>query len=105
MTEERPSRRFALLLEYDGTHYAGSQLQATAPTVQSVLEDAVQRATGQACRVAFAGRTDAGVHALGQVASFVSATRLDPETLTRALNAHLAPDVACLLYTSDAADE
>lgn len=86
-------RRFALLLEYDGTRYAGSQLQATSPTVQSVLEDAVQRATGEASRMAFAGRTDAGVHALGQVASFVSATRLGPETLTRALNAHLPADV------------
>jgi tRNA pseudouridine38-40 synthase len=88
------SRRFALLLEYDGTRYAGSQLQTNAPTVQSVLEEAVLRATGVACRVAFAGRTDAGVHALGQVASFVSATRLEPETLVRALNAHLPADVA-----------
>src|SRR3954471_3396612 len=87
-------KRFALLLEYDGTRYAGSQLQATAPTVQSVLEEAVQRATGEASRIAFAGRTDAGVHALGQVASFVSATRLEPPTLMRALNAHLPTDVA-----------
>src|SRR3954470_16981127 len=100
------SRRFALLLEYDGTRYAGSQLQASAPTVQSVLEDAVQRATGDASRVAFAGRTDAGVHALGQVASFVSATRLDPTTLVRALNAHLPADVAvrCAVRVDDAFD-
>ena len=100
------SRRFALLLEYDGTRYAGSQLQANAPTVQSVLEEAVQRATGEASRVAFAGRTDAGVHALGQVASFVSATRLDPETLVRALNAHLPADVVvrCAVHVDDAFD-
>src|SRR3954471_17165263 len=96
-------KRFALLLEYDGTRYAGSQFQATAPTVQAVLEEALQRATGEASRVAFAGRTDAGVHALGQVASFVSATRLDPETLTRALNAHLPADVTvrCTVYVRD----
>src|SRR5436853_5874594 len=96
-------RRFALLLEYDGTSYAGSQLQATSPTVQSVLEDAVKRATGVFCRVAFAGRTDAGVHALGQVASFISVTQLEPETLVRALNAHLPSDVAvqCAAYVDD----
>jgi tRNA pseudouridine38-40 synthase len=96
-------RRFALLLEYDGTRYAGSQLQATSPTVQSVLEEAMQRATGEASRVSFAGRTDAGVHALGQVASFVSATRLEPGTLVRALNAHLPADVAvrCAAYVGD----
>jgi tRNA pseudouridine38-40 synthase len=74
--------------------------------VQSVLEEAVQRATGEASRVAFAGRTDAGVHALGQVASFVSATRLDPETLVRALNAHLPADVVvrCAVHTDGAFD-
>src|SRR5215212_6551106 len=96
-------RRFALLVEYDGTRYAGSQLQANAPTVQSVLEEAVQRATGEASRVAFAGRTDAGVHALGQVASFVSATRLEPQTLMRALNAYLPADVAvrCAAFVGD----
>jgi tRNA pseudouridine38-40 synthase len=94
MADEVSSRRFALLLEYDGGRYAGSQLQATLPTVQSVLEDALLKATGgDAIRVAYAGRTDAGVHALGQVGSFVSATRLDAETLTRALNAWLPADV------------
>jgi tRNA pseudouridine38-40 synthase len=106
MIENTSPRRFALLLEYDGGRYAGSQLQATSPTVQSVLEDAVLKATGEAARVAFAGRTDAGVHALGQVASFVSATRLDPETLTRALNAWLPSDVAvrCAAHVPDAFD-
>lgn len=87
-------RRFALLLEYDGGRFAGSQLQANAITVQSVLEDAVEKATGERARVAFAGRTDAGVHARGQVASFVGQTRLDVGTLQRALNAWLPEDVA-----------
>ena len=100
-------RRFALLVEYDGTRYAGSQLQTALPTVQSVLEEALQQATGgELIRVAFAGRTDAGVHALGQVASFVSTTRLDPQALMRALNAHLPADVAvrCAAYVADEFD-
>jgi len=87
------ARRFALLLEYDGGRYAGSQLQANALTVQAVLEDAIEKATEERSRAAFAGRTDAGVHARGQVASFVSRTRLDAETLCRALNAWLPADV------------
>jgi tRNA pseudouridine38-40 synthase len=86
-------RRVALLLEYDGAHYAGSQLQDNAPTVQSVLEDAVERATEERVRVAFAGRTDAGVHARGQVASFVTRSRLDAATLRNAFNAWLPADV------------
>src|SRR5690242_14984415 len=94
------------MVEYDGTRYAGSQLQATLPTVQLVLEEALRKATGEGSRVAFAGRTDAGVHALGQVASFVSGTRLDPRTLMRALNAHLPADVAvrCAVYVPEGFD-
>jgi len=90
------ARRFVLLLEYDGGGYAGSQLQKNAPTVQLVLEDAIETATGEHSRAAFAGRTDAGVHARGQVASFLSKTRLDADTLCRALNAWLPEDVAVL---------
>jgi tRNA pseudouridine38-40 synthase len=87
-------RRFALLLVYDGTRFAGSQLQANALTVQAVLESAIEKATEEPARVAFAGRTDAGVHARGQVASFASSTKLDAGTLRRALNAWLPDDVA-----------
>jgi tRNA pseudouridine38-40 synthase len=90
---EAPSRRFALLLEYDGWRYAGSQLQSNALTVQSVLEDAIEKTTGERARAAFAGRTDAGVHARGQVASFASTSHLDTTTLQRALNAWLPEDV------------
>ncbi|HLF70786.1 MAG TPA: tRNA pseudouridine(38-40) synthase TruA [Dehalococcoidia bacterium] len=102
--ESDAARRFALLLEYDGASYAGSQLQADACTVQGVLEDAVAKATGETARIAFAGRTDAGVHARGQVASFVSSTRLEPETLLRALNAWLPEDVAVLDAVETPAD-
>ena len=91
--EAAPQRRIALLLEYDGTHYAGSQLQPNVATIQSVLEGAIEGTTGEASRSAFAGRTDAGVHARGQVASFVSATRLTAGVIQRALNARLPRDV------------
>ena len=87
-------RRVALLLEYDGGAFAGSQLQKNARTVQSVLEEAIGRTTGEPARFAFAGRTDAGVHARGQVGSFVTASALDTETLVRALNARLPEDVS-----------
>jgi tRNA pseudouridine38-40 synthase len=87
------SRRLALLVEYDGGAYAGSQLQKNARTVQSVLEEAILKATEQPARVAFAGRTDARVHALGQVASFLTHSTLDCGTLVRALNAWLPDDV------------
>jgi tRNA pseudouridine38-40 synthase len=87
------TRRVALLLEYDGTAFAGSQLQANARTVQGVLEAAVEKTTGEPARVAFAGRTDAGVHAEGQVASFVTQSALDCPTLQRALNAWLPDEV------------
>src|SRR5579884_2753005 len=67
--DTRP-RRLALLLEYDGAPYRGSQLQANGPSVQGEVERAVLAMTGSFSRAAFAGRTDAGVHALGQVACF-----------------------------------
>ena len=90
------TRRLALLLEYDGTQFAGSQLQTSARTVQGVLEAAIEKTTQEHSRVALAGRTDAGVHAQGQVASFLTQSALDGETMRRALNAWLPEDVAVL---------
>lgn len=88
-----PTLRF--VLEYDGTDFAGWQAQAPgARTVQGELEAALLRVTGAAVRVVGAGRTDAGVHAEGQVASCRIETRLDAATLARALNAVLPPDLA-----------
>jgi tRNA pseudouridine38-40 synthase len=92
---ETTRRRILLLLEYDGSRYAGSQYQENAPTVQARLEDAIAGVTGEPRRAgaAFAGRTDAGVHALGQVASFLTTSRLAAEVLGRALNARLPEDI------------
>jgi len=86
-------RRIALLLEYDGTRYAGSQLQLNAPTIQGEVEAAIAEVTQEQVRVALAGRTDAGVHALGQVAAFDIGTAVEPAILWRALNALLPRDI------------
>lgn len=87
-----------LVIQYDGTDFAGSQLQAEGRgrTVQGELEAAVARITGEAVRVALAGRTDSGVHAWGQVASldFPERDRLDtPQAVQRALNGVLPNDL------------
>ncbi len=93
--EAKPcSRRLALLLEYDGTGYGGSQYQKNAPTVQGALERALSSLTGEPIRVALAGRTDAGVHAGGQVASFVTSSARDPDVFRKALNALLPADIS-----------
>ena len=93
MSDRARQRRLALILEYDGSRYGGSQLQRRSPTIQGELEAALEKLTGERPRVAFAGRTDAGVHALGQVASATVSNSLDERTLARALNAVLPADV------------
>jgi tRNA pseudouridine38-40 synthase len=86
---------FRLVLEYDGTDFAGWQVQAGEQrTVQGCLQAALSRVTGQSPRVTGSGRTDAGVHARGQVASVALETRLDAGALLRALNGVLPADVA-----------
>ena len=86
--------RFAATVSYDGTDFFGSQRQPNVRTVQEELERAAAALFGQATPVARAGRTDTGVHAIGQVAAFTVETRLDAATVRRALNAHLADDLA-----------
>jgi len=93
-TDER-TRPFRLLLEYDGTDFAGFQLQGKGErTVQGVLETTIARLSGQPCRIHGAGRTDAGVHAAGQVAHFESGWRVPAEKLAAALNCELPRDLA-----------
>ncbi len=85
--------RLRLLIQYDGTEYHGWQLQPNAPTVQGALEAALSRIDGGRRPVHGAGRTDAGVHALGQVAHADVVHERDPETWRRALNANLPLDI------------
>ncbi len=89
-------RNIKLTLEYDGTPYAGWQRQSNRPSVQAALEDAIAAVTGERVKAVGAGRTDAGVHALGQVAHFRTASRLAAARFPAALNAHLDPTVRVL---------
>jgi tRNA pseudouridine38-40 synthase len=86
-------RRLALIVEYDGTAYAGWQRQPGAPTVQAAIEQALASLTQTPHRIVGAGRTDAGVHALGQVAHVDTASRLPADRLREGLNAVLPRDV------------
>ena len=89
-------KKFKLLLEYDGTAYQGWQVQENRLTIQGVIEDRIFKITGEQSRVIGASRTDAGVHALGQVAAFRTESRFDPETIKKALNALLPQDIRVL---------
>ncbi len=95
--EEALKRNIRLILEYDGGGYHGWQIQPGVRTIQQVVEEAIQRITQHPSRLTPAGRTDAGVHALQQVAHFHTSSRLDPDTLQRALNALLPEDIRILL--------
>src|SRR5439155_326362 len=79
---------------YDGTVYAGFQVQPNARTVQGELERAISKVCDEAVRVTGAGRTDAGVHASGQVIDFRTASALDGVTIGRGVNALLPEDIA-----------
>jgi tRNA pseudouridine38-40 synthase len=82
------------LVEYDGTDYFGFQVQADKPTIQGSLEDVLATLTGQRVRIRYAGRTDAGVHAVGQVISAEIVWRHAVADLERAWNALLPPTIA-----------
>jgi tRNA pseudouridine38-40 synthase len=86
--------RFKLIIEYDGSDYHGWQIQPNGRTIQQALEDAVARFTGETVRVAAAGRTDAGVHARGQVATFFEREPLPVKAYVQGMNAILPADVA-----------
>jgi len=83
-----------LIMEYEGTRYRGSQYQDNGPTIQGETERAIERLTGEKVRIAAASRTDAGVHARGQVVSFRTKSGFPPKTWVRALNHYLPSDIA-----------
>jgi tRNA pseudouridine38-40 synthase len=89
-----PKRWLKTTIAYDGTAYAGWQVQPDKPTVQGTVEATWQRLTQERVRITAAGRTDAGVHALGQVVGLATETRLTNEELLRGLNALLPEDIA-----------
>ena len=93
---ENKSSRVRITVAYDGTDYAGWQLQPDEPTVQGELEKALEKIMVHQIRVTGAGRTDAGVHATGQVAHFDNPGRLEPPVLMRALNALLPGSIRVL---------
>ena len=97
-------RNLKITLAYDGTRLVGWQRQAEGDSVQSLLEDALARFEGAPVTVHGAGRTDAGVHALGQVASVQVTCGHDLVTLTRALNGQLPADVRVLAIDEASAD-
>ena len=89
--------RYKLVIEYDGTPYVGWQVQDNGTSVQSVITDAIAAFAGERVTVSGAGRTDAGVHALGQVAHVDLAKDWDNETVRDAINAHLRPHPIAVL--------
>jgi tRNA pseudouridine38-40 synthase len=92
-TAQTPRRKIALVLEYDGTAYAGFQRQANAPSVQVMVEEACQSLTGASTRLKAAGRTDAGVHAMGQVVAFETDSGLSEAQYQQGLNHYLPDDI------------
>jgi tRNA pseudouridine38-40 synthase len=90
------TRSLRLTIAYDGTDFHGWQVQPRQRTVQGEIEAAIQRITREPVRVIGSGRTDAGVHALGQVASVATDSRLPPHNFQRAVNSELPDDVVLL---------
>jgi tRNA pseudouridine38-40 synthase len=97
--------RWKITVEYDGRPFVGWQRQANGPSVQAALEDAIAGFAQEEAVVHGAGRTDSGVHALGQVAHFDLAKEADAETVRDALNFHLKPDPVAVLAAAAVDDD
>ncbi|MGE5405398.1 MAG: tRNA pseudouridine(38-40) synthase TruA [Candidatus Saccharibacteria bacterium] len=96
--------RIKLTIEYDGTDFNGFQRQPELRTVDQALEKAIIKVTGEPTRVTGAGRTDAGVHALGQVVAFDTESSVPPERFALALNSYLPEDLQ-VIKSEEAADD
>jgi tRNA pseudouridine38-40 synthase len=94
--EPSPRRTIKLTLAYDGTDFAGWQIQPAERTVQGTVQSILARMTAEPVKLVGSGRTDAGVHALGQVASFETASRHACDVFFRALKAELPDDIAVI---------
>ena len=103
-SEEIPVRRFKLTVAYDGTAYAGWQVQPRHASVQQVIEETLVTIVGHAVKVHGSGRTDQGVHARGQVAHVDLTCRMSAESVCRALNARLPQDIRILKATRACSD-
>jgi len=89
-------RTIKLIIEYDGTNYSGWQVQPNGLAVQQVVEEALLKVVGEAVRLRSSGRTDAGVHAHGMVATFTTTRTLPLRAFVEGGNRHLPPDIAIL---------
>ncbi len=96
--------RFKLTIAYDGTNYAGWQVQPGHATVQQVIEEAIAATVGTMVKLHGSGRTDRGVHARGQVAHFDAETRIPAKSMLNALNARLPEDIRILAAETVPAD-
>jgi tRNA pseudouridine38-40 synthase len=97
--------RYRVTLEYDGGPFSGWQRQENGPSVQGALEEAIFKLSGERVTATGAGRTDAGVHARGQVAHFDLVKEFPPDTVRDALNAHLRPNPVAVLEAAVAAED
>jgi len=97
--------RYKILLEYDGTGFVGWQRQENGYSVQQAIEEALEKFTGQSVKVFGAGRTDSGVHALGQVAHFTLDREETADTVRKALNFHLKPTAIAVLEAAPVDDD
>ena len=97
--------RYKLTIEYDGRDFVGWQRQDNGPSVQQAIEEAVEKFCGERVAVLGAGRTDAGVHALGQVAHVDIAREADGDTVRDAINHHLSPAPVAVLAAEAVADD
>lgn len=97
--------RYKIIIEYDGTPFSGWQWQDNAPSVQRVLTDAIEGFSGERVSVQGAGRTDAGVHALGQVAHFDLTKAHRTDTVRDAINAHARPHPVAVVAAEQVADD
>lgn len=86
-------KNLKMVIAYEGTHYAGFQLQINGPTIQGELEKAIKKITSEVVNVYGAGRTDSGVHATGQVVNFFSHSEIPAQNLQKALNSVLPVDI------------